>query len=143
MSLRIDLRPSRILFLVQQGQLVLASIATALLAIDSQLALLWLLPLGVCAHNLRKRPATPRAVVLMADEWYLMYDEQVIPATLKEQFHCSSWLQILEFTVQQEATAGLTRLTLIILPDSASSASRRQLRTVLRWYRFPITAAGN
>lgn len=142
MSLRIDLSPSRILFLARQGQLLLACIATLLLAVDSLLALLWLLPLAVCTLQLRKRQEAPRALVLMADEWFLVYDDLVTPATLKEQFHCSSWLQILEFNVQPDAMPGLTRLTLVILPDSASCAARRQLRTVLRWNRFPCTVAG-
>ncbi len=141
MSLRIDLRPSRILNFVQQGQLLLACLATMLLASDSLLALLLLLPIGVYAHSLRKRPFTPNALVLMSDEWFLMCNEHVIPATLKDQFHCSTWLQILEFKLQHDATPGHARLTLVILPDSASSASRRQLRTMLRWYHFPCAAA--
>jgi hypothetical protein len=142
MALRIDLSASRILFVLQLGQLLLALTATLLLALDTTLAILLIVPIGVCAHSLTNPPQSPRALVLMDDEWFLVYDEQATSATLREQFHCSSWLQILEFKVGQDDFPASTGIRLVILPDCASSASRRQLRTVLRWYRFPLTAAG-
>jgi hypothetical protein len=142
MALRIDLQASRILSALQLGQLLLALTATLLLALDTTLAILLIVPIGVCAHSLITPPQSPRALVLMDEEWFLVYAEQVASATLREQFHCSSWLQILEFKVGQDNCCESTSIRLVILPDSASSASRRQLRTVLRWYHFPLTAAG-
>ena len=142
MALRIDLRASRILFVLQLGQLLLALTAMLLLALDAPLAILLIVPIGVCAHSLKNPPQFPRALVLMDDEWFVVYDEQATSATLREQFHCSSWLQILEFKVGQDDCPESTRIRLVILPDCASSASRRQLRTVLRWYHFPLPAAG-
>jgi len=135
-SLRIDLQTSRILSHLLLGQVALALVAILLLAADSPFALLLLLPVGAGAHFLRNPPVGPRALVLMGDEWYLVYQEEVAAAVLKDEFHCTSWLQILEFQVSQGTPQGNGSIFVPILPDSASVAERRELRSILRWYRF-------
>jgi len=137
MSLRIDLRPSRFLALLLLGQFFLGISAVFLLATEALFALLLLLPIGAGAHFLRRRPVSPRALVLMADKWHLVYEERVECAVLKDEFFCTSWLQVLEFQVQEGTSRADRGIFVTIFPDSASAAERRQLCSVLRWYHFP------
>jgi len=143
MSLRVDLRASRFLAFLVLGQYLLAGIAVLLLLVHSLFALLLLLPIGAGAHFLRHRPVGPRALVLMAGEWKLVYEERIASAELKDEVHCSSWLQILEFQVQEGDSLDPGTVFVTIFPDSSSAAERRQLRAILRWYHFPHMAAAN
>lgn len=141
MSLRIDLRPSRLLRVLQITQMALAILATALVAVQYLPALLLLVPLGMGLWSLRDTNSNPRALVLMEDDWYLVYDEHVLKADLCAEFHCKAFLQVLQFRL--ECSNGIVRkhVWTVILPDSASHEDRRRLRVVLRWHGFPMKSA--
>lgn len=140
MSIRIDLRPSRLLAQLQAVQITLAAMACLLLMQNFSIALVLFVPLFVAAARLHYPRRGPRALVLMADEWHLIYDQHVCQAELQERVHCGEFLQILQFKVQDNGHGRARCEWVLILPDSADVTARRKLRTLLRWYPFPATA---
>jgi len=141
MSLRIDLQTSRLLRFLQAGQIVLAMLATFLLAAEFLPALLLLVPVARILLPAQAVKKQPRALVLMAEEWYLVFEEDVVCADLCEEYYCTNWLQILQFHVQKNAAGKRECVWVVILPDSAGAEQRRKLRVALRWYGFARNAA--
>lgn len=137
MSLRIDLRVSRLLQWLQSAQIVLAALACLYLTREFQWALIVLLPVLLATAKIGASHLTPRALVLLGDEWHLVYDQKVCRAQLYEQVHCGNWMLILQLKRWDDTTGKAQREWLVILPDSASCESRRRLRSVLRWQTFP------
>ena len=141
MSLRIDLRPSRLLSVLQVFQMLLAIVATGLLVAEFPPASLLLLPIGLGLWRMQHANGKPRAIVLMENDWYLVYAEHVMKAELCDEFHCTDWLQIIQFRVQSAPELACRRVWALILPDSATGEDRRRLRVVLRWHGFPGKSA--
>lgn len=137
MSLRIDLRASMILLCLQTAQIALAVVAAIHLANDFDAALWLLFPIGAAAHTLFQARAMPRALVLMSDQWHLVYEQEVLTVELCDEFHSSPWLQILHFKQPDNDSGRSRNIRVILLPDSAAQEERRNLRVLLRWYRFP------
>jgi len=135
------LQASRLLYAVEWAQLALAIAAIALLAGNHLLALVLMLPIGAGASYLSRRPLMPRAVVILAEEWNLVFEDRVARAVLRHEYYCTSWLQILVFDIQEDERSAAEKVNVFLLPDSASSADRRRLSTVLRWYHFPPRAS--
>jgi hypothetical protein len=142
-SIRIDLHPSRLLLCFQTVQIALAVLACLCLLEWSALSLLVLLPLIPAFWHLFHPQHGPRALVLMTDEWHLVYDQEVCRAELQERVYCAEYLQILQFKVWDEGQHRARHEQVLILPDSTDSAARRRLRALLRWYPFPAAAAVN
>ena len=129
------------MLLYMQGvQLALAFAACLHAMADTPFALLLCLPLLLAAVALHRRKPGPRALVLMGDDWYLVYKEVVSEAKLEQHFHCTENLQILQFRHRDERRDELRTEQVLVLPDSADSSARRQLRSLLRWYAFPANA---
>ncbi len=128
------------LLYMQVVQLVVAFAACLHAMATRPFALLICLPLLLAAGALHRKKPGPRALVLMGDEWYLVYEEQVSKARLEQHFHCTEHLQILQFRHQDEVRDVLRTEQVLVLPDSADSSARRRLRSLLRWYSFPASA---
>ncbi len=142
MSFRIDLHPSRVLLRLQGVQLALALAACLHLVHASAFALLLCLPLLLAVRKLVKPQPGPRALVLMADEWYLVYEQDVCKAELQQYFHCTEHLLILHFRIRDAVQDVMRTEQVLVLPDSADCKARRALRALLCWYRFaPLVVA--
>lgn len=126
---------------LQNVQIGVALVACILLLETSALSLFLLLPPLIAALSLRLQQRGPRALVLMADEWHLVYEQSVSKAQLHEQVYCGELLQLLQFRVTDDKCARPRVEWVLILPDTADAAARRQLRTLLRWYPFPGESA--
>lgn len=138
MYLRIDLRFSQRLLWLQSAQILLAALACLYLAREFLWTLIVLLPVLLAAAQLHAARPTPRALVLLGDEWHFLYDQEMYRVQLHEQVHCGKWLLILQFKRWDDMTGRAQREWLVILPESASDESLRRLRSLLRWYAFPV-----
>lgn|GEM_PF-6516766 len=156
--LQMDLRPSSLL----RGSLILSHLLAmfALWWIGANI----LLQLGVtvglvlsCRRCLR-RSCEISCLQMLPGKILIGQGDQMIPVVLKDAPWCNDWLQVLRFAVPVDVTerdgtesgaAGSTsggepawrrfgqrRLSVVILPDSASAQSRRRLRVLLRWHSF-------
>lgn len=140
MSFRIDLQPSRLLLRLQAAQIGLALAACLLVLQNSLLLLLLFVPLSLAGRQWLQGQRGPRALVLMENEWYLVYEQDVYQAQLQQRVYCTEHLQILLFSLWDEGKREMRSEQVLILPDSAATGARRQLRTLLRWYPFPASA---
>ena len=171
--LQMDLQPSSLLrgSLVLSHLLAMFSLWWIDANILLQLAVTAGLALS-CRRYLR-RSCEISCLQMRPGEILIGQGDQMIPVVLKDAPWCSDWLQVLRFAVSVNVTerggtesdvtesgaAGSTsggepawrrfgqrRLSVVILPDSASAQSRRRLRVLLRWHSFSIgvpTQAGS
>lgn len=140
MSFRIDLQPSRLLLRLQAVQIGLGLAACLIVLQYSLLPLLLFVPLSLTVRQWFSDQRGPRALVLMGDEWYLVYEQDVYKAVLRPRVYCTEHLQILQFSLWDEGQPKMRSEQVLILPDSADTDARRQLRTMLRCYPFSAAA---
>lgn len=147
--LQMELQPSRLLltFLILTHLLAMWAVVQADLHSMLRLGIIASLVSGGYCYSRRRAVSF---LQMRSGRILLKLGDQLVPVKLESAPWCNEWLQVLRFKplVDDCSLVGITgtmqgrrwrwqrRLSVVILPDSASAQSRRRLRVLLRWHGF-------
>lgn len=162
MYVRVDLRPSLILRVLRAAihVMALASLLWVDLSDSLRVVLGFLIALKFL-QSVKYPPQLPRAILFIDGRPRLLFEDRVLEYDLQAYVYCTSFLQVLHFRrcqlprssrddSERSDTTGYEgrlpqekHLSIVILPDSSNSSSRRQLRTMLRWQVMAVQGQSN
>lgn len=148
--LLMELRPSRLLLVATLLAHFSALVAVVLAAIPVLLCLTGAAAIVLSGYSFYRRQQLICFLRMSSGDIAFRQDDEWIPVTLESTPWCNEWLQVLRLRSSPDVhgMSGRTgtmrgwsrrrprRLSVVILPDSASAQSRRRLRVLLRWYSF-------